>query len=67
VMTKCLLGKYDIVPYEILRDDEKYIYSAGSVTRKDVGVAIRERDNELIWTKQSLAAKNPDLGKLSRC
>jgi peroxidase len=41
VMTKCLLGKYDIVPDEILRDDEKYTYSAGSVTRKDVGVTIR--------------------------
>jgi peroxidase len=43
VMTRCLLGKYDIVPDSVMSDDEKYTYSAGSVTRKDVGVTVRGR------------------------
>ena len=43
VMTKCLLGKYEIVPDRVMGDEEKYVYSAGSVTRKDVGVTIRAR------------------------
>jgi peroxidase len=43
VMTRCLLGKYEIVPDLVMSDDEKYIYSAGSVTRKDVGVTVRGR------------------------
>lgn len=42
-MTRCLLGKYDIVPDSVMSDDEKYTYSAGSVMRKDVSVTVRGR------------------------
>lgn len=43
VMTKALLGRYDIVPDKQLNDDEKYVYSAGSVARRDVGVSLTPR------------------------
>lgn len=40
IMTKCLLGRYDIVPDRQLGDDEKYVYSGGSVARQDIGVTV---------------------------
>lgn len=43
VMTKVLLGGYGIVPDRVMTDDEKYIYSACSVARRDVGVTIHRR------------------------
>lgn len=43
VMTKVLLGRYEIVPDRVLSDDEKYVYSGGNVTRTDVGVTARRR------------------------
>ena len=40
IMTATLLGRYDIVPDRRMETEEKYIYSAADVKRRDVGVTL---------------------------
>ena len=42
-MTKAILEEYSFEQDSVVPDHEKYIYSAGSVVRKEEGVVVRRR------------------------
>ena len=44
IMVKVLLDQYEFTPDEVLGNDDKYVYSAGNVGRKQVGVTVRKRE-----------------------
>ncbi|KAJ5443567.1 Peroxidase [Penicillium daleae] len=41
IMVKALLEEYEFSPESIIADEEKYIYHAGVVTRKEVPIVVR--------------------------
>lgn len=43
LMVKVLLETYEFEQDLLLEDDEKYIYTAGNVSRKEVGVVVKKR------------------------
>ena len=43
IVVKLLLETYDFTQDRVLRDDEKYVYSGGFASRKEVAVSVRKR------------------------
>ena len=44
ILVKALLDEYEFVPEGVLEDEEKYIYNAGVVTRKEVSVVVKRKN-----------------------
>lgn len=44
VLAKQLLERYEFKPVRLMSEDEKYIYHAGVVTRKEVEVVVSRRE-----------------------
>ena len=42
-MVKVLLQTYEFQQDKVLSDEEKYLYSAGNVLRKQVGTSVKKR------------------------
>ena len=43
IVVKTLFDTYDFAQDRVLRDDEKYVYSGGFASRKEMGVSVRKR------------------------